>query len=385
MNSRPIYLDNQATTAVDPRVVDAMVPYFYEYYGNSGSTNHTYGWEAEAAITKSREAIANIINATPEEIIFTSGATESNNLVIKGIAEAYCTQGQHIITLQTEHNAILDPCKYLETLGFEVTYLPVESDGLVNLSLLEKAIRKDTILVSIMAANNEIGVLQPLLEIGEICHQKGVLCHTDGAQGIGKIPLNVITQNIDLMSLTAHKIHGPKGIGALYIRRKNPRVKMAPQLHGGGQERGWRSGTLATPSIVGFGKALEIAIEDRDLEYQIILEMRDYLWKQLSQIDGIYLNGHPTQRLASNLNISVEGVNGTALLLAIQPTVALSSGSACSSTKVAPSHVIKALGRNDKLAMATLRFGISRFNTMEEMDKVVRVVKEAITNLRQKV
>jgi cysteine desulfurase len=279
----------------------------------------------------------------------------------------------------------LDPCKYLETLGFEVTYLPVESDGLVNLSLLEKAIRKDTILVSIMAANNEIGVLQPLLEIGEICHQKGVLCHTDGAQGIGKIPLNVITQNIDLMSLTAHKIHGPKGIGALYIRRKNPRVKMAPQLHGGGQERGWRSGTLATPSIVGFGKALEIAIEDRDLEYQIILEMRDYLWKQLSQIDGIYLNGHPTQRLASNLNISVEGVNGTALLLAIQPTVALSSGSACSSTKVAPSHVIKALGRNDKLAMATLRFGISRFNTMEEMDKVVRVVKEAITNLRQKV
>jgi cysteine desulfurase len=380
---RPIYLDNQATTPVDQRVVDAMLPYFTEYFGNPSSINHQYGWEAEAAVKNARQILANTINASPEEIIFTSGATEANNLAIKGIAEAYFEKGQHIITVATEHNAVIDPCKYLETLGFEITILPVDQDGLIDLELLEKNIRKDTILVSIMAANNEIGILQPLAEIGRICHERDLIFHTDAAQAIAKIPLDVQGMHIDLMSFTGHKIYAPKGIGALYVRRRNPRVKLAPQQHGGGHERGMRSGTLYTPQIVGFGKAIEIAISEQKQESDRITKLRDKLWKLLSQLEGIHLNGHPTQRLPGNLNISFEGVDGAALLLGLQSVMAVSSGSACSSKSTAPSHVLTALGRSQKLAYASIRFGIGRFNTEEEIEIVTQQVISTVQSLRQ--
>lgn len=382
---RPIYLDCQATTPVDPRVVDAMVPFFTEHFGNPSSLTHQYGWEAEAAVKRSREIIATGINATPEEIIFTSGATEADNLAIKGVAEAYFSKGRHIVTLQTEHNAVLDPCAYLETLGFAVTYLPVGADGLVNLADLEQALREDTVLVSVMAANNEIGVLQPLAAIGRCCRDRGILFHTDAAQAIGKIDLDVEAQCIDLLSMTAHKVYGPKGIGALYGRRRNPRVKLAAQLHGGGQERGLRSGTLYTPQIVGFGKTLELAWQEQATEQQRLGELRDRLWHSLKGIAGVHLNGHPTQRLANNLNISVEGVDGQALLLGLRNTAAVSSGSACSSTDTAPSHVLKALGHSDELAYASLRFGLGRFNTAEEIDQVAQSCRETIAALRQTV
>ncbi|WP_373545165.1 cysteine desulfurase family protein [Chamaesiphon sp.] len=379
----PIYLDRHATTPVDPRVLATMLPYFTEHFGNPTSTTHQYGWAAEAAITGARETIAAAIGASTEEIVFTSGATEANNLALKGVAEAYFSKGQHIITLQTEHNAVLDPCQYLESLGFIVTYLPVESDGLVNLDLFKKAIRPDTILVSIMAANNEIGVLQPIAEIGKICRENGILFHTDAAQAIGQIPLDVERLNIDLMSLTAHKVYGPKGIGALYVRRRDPRVKLSPQLHGGGHERGMRSGTLYPPQIVGFAKAVEIALVEMEMEKARLTELRDRLWSQLSQVEGIYLNGHPTQRLPGNLNISVAGVDGNALLLGLRPTVALSSGAACSSAKIEPSHVLKALGRSESLAYAALRFGIGHNNTVEQIDRVAMATIETIQSLRK--
>jgi cysteine desulfurase len=379
----PIYLDCHATTPVDPRVLTAMLPYFTEHFGNPTSTTHQYGWAAEAAVTGARETIAAAIGANVEEIVFTSGATEANNLAIKGVAEAYIAKGQHLITLQTEHNAVLDPCRYLESLGFTVTYLPVNPDGLLDLELLKDAIRPDTILVSIMAANNEIGVLQPLDEIGKICRKNGVLFHTDAAQAIGKIPLDVNLLNIDLMSMTAHKVYGPKGIGALYVRRRNPRVKLSPQLHGGGHERGMRSGTLYPPQIVGFAKAVEIAVSEMDTTTAKLTELRERLWSQLSQVDGIYLNGHPTQRLAGNLNISVAGVDGNALLLGLRPTVALSSGAACSSAKVEPSHVLRALGRSESLAYAALRFGIGHNNTVAEIDRVATATIETIQSLRK--
>jgi cysteine desulfurase len=387
----PIYLDHHATTPVDPRVLAAMLPYFTEHFGNPTSTTHQYGWAAEAAVTGARETIAAAIGASPEEIVFTSGATEANNLAIKGIAEAYLARGQHIITLETEHNAVLDPCQYLESLGFTVTYLGVNSDGLVDLVELENAIRPDTILVSIMAANNEIGVIQPLVEIGALCRSREILFHTDAAQAIGKIPLDVNLLNIDLMSLTAHKIYGPKGIGALYVRRRNPRVKVSPQLHGGGHERGMRSGTLYPPQIVGFATAVEIALAEIEPRTAKLIELRSRLWSQLSELDGIYLNGHPTQRLAGNLNISVAGVDGNALLLALRPTVALSSGAACSSAKIAPSHVLQALGRfafcnatrTESLAYAALRFGIGHNNTVAEIDRVALATIEAIQSLRK--
>lgn len=379
----PIYLDCHATTPVDPRVLTAMLPYFTEHFGNPTSTTHQYGWAADAAVTGARETIAVAIGASVEEIVFTSGATEANNLAIKGVAEAYIAKGQHLITLQTEHNAVLDPCRYLESLGFTVTYLPVNPDGLLDLDLLKSAIRADTILVSIMAANNEIGVLQPLAAIGEICRQRSVLFHTDAAQAIGKIPLDVNLLNIDLMSMTAHKVYGPKGIGALYVRRRNPRVKLSPQLHGGGHERGMRSGTLYPPQIVGFAKAVEIALSEREVETARLTDLRDRLWSQLSQIDGIYLNGHPTQRLAGNLNISVAGVDGNALLLGLRPTVALSSGAACSSAKVEPSHVLRALGRSESLAYAALRFGIGHNNTVVEIDRVATATIATIQSLRK--
>jgi cysteine desulfurase len=379
----PIYLDCHATTPVDPRVLTAMLPYFTEHFGNPTSTTHQYGWAADAAVTGARETIAAAIGASAEEIVFTSGATEANNLAIKGVAEAYIAKGQHIITLQTEHNAVLDPCRYLESLGFTVTYLPVNSDGLLDLELLKNAIRPDTILVSIMAANNEIGVLQSLDEIGKICREKEVLFHTDAAQAIGKIPLDVNLLNIDLMSMTAHKVYGPKGIGALYVRRRNPRVKLSPQLHGGGHERGMRSGTLYPPQIVGFAKAIEIALSEMDPTTARLTELRERLWSQLSQIEGIYLNGHPTQRLAGNLNISVAGVDGNALLLALRPTVALSSGAACSSAKVEPSHVLRALGRSESLAYAALRYGIGHNNTVGEIDRVATATIATIQSLRK--
>lgn len=380
---RPIYLDNHATTPVDKRVVDTMIPYFTDHFGNPSSINHQYGWEAEAAVKQTRDILAKAINASPEEIIFTSGATEANNLAIKGVAEAYFQKGQHIITVATEHNAVLDPCKYLETLGFEITVLPVQKDGLINLEELEKAIRPDTILVSIMAANNEIGVIQPLTEIGKICRAQDIIFHTDAAQAIGKIPLNVQTSQIDLMSLTAHKVYGPKGIGALYVRRRNPRVKLAAQQHGGGHERGMRSGTLYTPQIVGFGKAVEIANLEQEQENKRLTQLRNQLWEPLSKIEGIHLNGHPTQRLPGNLNISIEGVDGAALLLGLQSIMAVSSGSACSSTTTAPSHVLTALGHSEKLAYASIRFGIGRFNTAEEIDTVAQQVISTVQSLQR--
>lgn len=383
MLKRPIYLDCNATTPIDERVLKTMLPYFTEHFGNPASITHQYGWEAEAAVKKAREILATGINTTPEEIIFTSGATEANNLAIKGIAEAYFNKGRHIITIATEHNAVLDPCTYLQNLGFEVTYLPVNTDGIIDLTSLETALRKDTILVSIMAANNEIGVLQPLAKIGEICKENSILFHTDAAQAIGKIPLDVQAMNIDLMSLTAHKIYGPKGIGAIYVRRRHPRVKLASQIHGGGHERGMRSGTLCTPQIVGFGKAVEVALAEMESETKRLTSLRQKLWEKLQTLENIFLNGHPTERLSGNLNISVEGVDGQALLLGLQSVMAVSSGSACTSAKVAPSHVLQALGRSEKLAYASVRFGIGRFNTVQEIDMVSEQAITTIKSLRQ--
>ncbi|MBW4613163.1 MAG: IscS subfamily cysteine desulfurase [Desmonostoc vinosum HA7617-LM4] len=383
MSTRPIYLDCHATTPVDERVMAAMMPYFTEYFGNPSSINHIYGWEAEAAVKQTREILAAAINATPEEIVFTSGATEANNLAIKGVAEAYFQKGQHIMTVATEHSAVIDPCKYLQTLGFEVTFLPVNQDGLIDLAKLATAFRPETILVSVMAANNEIGVLQPLTEIGQMCRDRNIIFHTDAAQALGKIPLDVQAMKIDLMSLTAHKLYGPKGIGALYVRRRNPRVQLAPQQHGGGHERGMRSGTLYTPQIVGFGKATEIALAEQATETQRLTELRHSLWQKLSQLPGIHLNGHPTQRLAGNLNISVEAVDGAALLLGLQPVMAVSSGSACSSTTTAPSHVLTALGHTEQLAYASVRFGIGRFNTQAEIDTVAQHAIATIQSLRK--
>ncbi|NER95739.1 MAG: aminotransferase class V-fold PLP-dependent enzyme [Symploca sp. SIO1B1] len=383
MSHRPIYLDCHATTPMDKRVLEAMLPYFTEYFGNSSSISHVYGWEAEAGVKQARQILADAIHATPEEIIFTSGATEANNLAIKGVAEAYFSKGRHLITVQTEHRAVLDPCDYLENLGFEVTFLPVQQDGLIDLAQLEKAIRPDTILVSVMAANNEIGVLQPLAEIGKICHQQQVLFHTDAAQAIGKIPLDVQAMNIDLMSLTAHKVYGPKGIGALYVRRRHPRVRLAPQIQGGGQERGLRSGTLCTPQIVGFAKAVALGLEAQESESEQLLQLRESLWSSLIELPNIHLNGHPTQRLSGNLNISVEDVDGSALLLGLQPVVAVSSGSACSSTNLGPSHVLLALGHPESLASASIRFGIGRFNTAAEITQVAQQAIATIASLRR--
>ncbi len=360
-----------------------MLPYFTEHFGNPASSTHAYGWEAEAAVQKAREAIATAIHATPEEIVFTSGATEANNLAIKGIAEAYLSKGRHLITVQTEHSAVLDPCRYLESLGFEVTVLPVQTDGLLNLDQLAQAFRPDTILVSVMAANNEIGVLQPIAAIGALCHDHQVLFHTDAAQAIGKIPLNVQTMNIDLMSLTAHKVYGPKGIGALYVRRRNPRVQIAPQFHGGGHERGRRSGTLYSPQIVGFAEAVKLGLAEMEVETERVKGLRDRLWQGFQTLNGIHLNGHESQRLPGNLSLSVEGVDGQALAIGLQPFVAVSSGSACTSAKSEPSHVLLSLGRSPELAYASVRFGVGRFNTVEEIDQVLEGAIGVIKSLRK--
>ncbi len=383
MPHRPIYLDCHATTPIDERVLAAMLPYFTQHFGNPASVTHQYGWEAEAAVTRSRQILAEAIGATPEEIVFTSGATEANNLAIKGVAEAYLGKGRHLITVETEHNAVLDPCRYLQSLGFEVTFLPVQPDGLLDLDRLEQAIRPDTVLVSVMAANNEIGVLQPLAAIGELCHRHQVLFHTDAAQAIGKLAIDVQAMQIDLLSLTAHKVYGPKGIGALYVRRRHPRVQLAPQIHGGGQERGLRSGTLYPPQIVGLAEAVRLGLAEMEDESQRVAGLRDRLWQQLQGLSGVYLNGHPTQRLAGNLNVSFADVDGQALLLGIQPIAAVSSGSACTTAKIEPSHVLQALDRPTELAYASIRFGIGRFNTAEEIDRVAAAVLETGRSLRQ--
>ncbi len=379
---RPIYLDCNATTPVSAEVLTAMLPFFTEHFGNPSSQNHAYGWEAEAAVEKAREILAAAIAAEPSEIIFTSGATEANNLAIKGIAEAYMGEGKHIVTVQTEHSAVLSSCRYLETLGFEVTYLPVGSDGLIALTDLEKALRADTILVSVMAANNEIGVLQPIEQIGEICRDRNIIFHTDAAQALGKVPLNVQTMHIGLLSMTAHKLYGPKGIGALYVRRKQPRVQLAPQIHGGGQEKGLRSGTLNTPQIVGFGEAMRLATRDMEHETKRIGALRDHLWRNLAKLPGVHLNGHPTQRLANNLSISIEDVDGNRLLSSVRGAIALSSGSACSGLNLAPSHVIKALGRSDRLARATLRLGLGRQIHADDIEQATQTISNAIASLR---
>jgi cysteine desulfurase len=380
---KPIYLDNNATTPVDPRVLGAMLPYFTEIFGNAASRNHTYGWEAEQAIENAREQVAQCIGATAKEIIFTSGATESNNLALKGIAEMYEDKGKHLITSVTEHKCVLDTCRYLEQRGYEVTYLPVRQDGLIELEVLEAAIRSDTVLVSIMAANNEIGVLQPISAIGKICTERDVLFHTDAAQAFGKVPVQVDEMNIHLLSLSGHKFYGPKGIGALYVRRKNPRVQLAPQMHGGGHERGLRSGTLAVPSIVGMGKAAELCFTDMVQESARTEALRNYLWEQIQKrIPETSLNGSLENRLANNLNLSFAVVEGESLLMGVHDTVALSSGSACTSASLEASHVLKALGLSEEQARSSIRFGISRFTTRAEIDQVVDKLEVVISRLR---
>ncbi len=379
----PIYMDHHATTPVDPRVFQEMAPYFTERFGNAASRNHKFGWDAETGVTKARAQIAALIGADPKEIIFTSGATESNNLALKGIAEMYREKGDHIITQVIEHRAILDTCKRLEKMRFRVTYLPVDKMGLVDLEQLKAAITDKTILISIMAANNEIGTIFPVAEIGKMAKERGVLFHVDAAQGIGKMPIDVQAMGIDLLSLTAHKIYGPKGVAALYVRKQNPRVRLSPQMDGGGHERGMRSGTLNTPGIVGFGKACELAGAEMVEEGRRLARLRDRLHKGITAVlDDVYLNGHPTQRLSGNLNVSFAYVEGESILMGIND-VAVSSGSACTSSTLEPSYVLKALGVGDDLAHSSIRFGLGRFNTEEEVDYVIGRVVEVIKRLRE--
>jgi cysteine desulfurase len=379
----PIYMDNHATTPMDPRVLDAMLPYFGRIFGNAASRNHQFGWEAEQAVDKAREQIAKLIGCTAKEIIFTSGATESNNLAIKGIAEMYKEKGNHIITQVTEHKAVLDTCKKLEKLGYEVTYLPVQTDGLVSVEALKAAITEKTILVTIMFANNEIGVVQPVEEIGKLCHEKGVIFHTDAVQAVGKIPVNVLSQNIDVLSLTAHKIYGPKGVGALYVRRRNPRVQITEQINGGGHERGMRSGTLNVPGIVGLGAACEIAGQEMEAETARLTELRDYLKQKFEAVlDYVHVNGNMDHHLPGNLNMSFVHVEGESLLMGIND-IAVSSGSACTSATLEPSYVLKALGLGDDVAHSSIRFGLGRFNTKAEVDYVSDKVISVVQHLRE--
>jgi len=379
----PIYMDNHATTPMDPRVVQAMLPYFTEHFGNAASRNHQFGWEAEAAVETAREQVAKLIGATAKEIIFTSGATESNNLAIKGVAEMYREKGNHIITVVTEHKAVLDTCKRLEKSGSKVTYLPVKADGIVDLQQLEAAMTDKTILVSIMAANNEIGVLQPLAEIGKLCRSRGIFFHSDAVQALGKVPLDVNKMNIDLASLTGHKLYGPKGCGALYVRRKNPRVQLAAIIDGGGHERGMRSGTLNVPGIVGFGKSCDIALHDMAEESRRLGALRDRLKQKLTaELDEVFINGSMDHRLPGNLNISFLYVEGESLLMGIND-IAVSSGSACTSATLEPSYVLKSLGLGDDVAHSSIRFGIGRFNTEAEVDYVAGRLVEVVKKLRE--
>ncbi|MFN5890783.1 MAG: IscS subfamily cysteine desulfurase [Bacteroidota bacterium] len=377
----PIYLDSNATTPMDPRVFEAMKPYFLECYGNAASKNHAFGWQAEEAVDYAREQVASLVGASEKEIIFTSGATESNNLAIKGVFEMYAAKGNHIITVSTEHKAVLDTCKHLEKLGAEVTYLSVGDDGLISASEVEAAIKPNTILVSVMYANNELGVIQPIREIGEVCKKKGVLFHSDATQAVGKIPVDVLADHLDLMSFTAHKMYGPKGIGALYVRRKNPRVKVTAQMDGGGHERGMRSGTLNVTGIVGFGKACEIAKAEMEADAQRLGAMRDRLENDLLTLEESYVNGSREHRLPHTCNISFKYVEGEGLMMGVKD-IAVSSGSACTSASLEPSYVLKSLGLDDELAHSSLRFGLNKFTSDEEIDYTINLVKTAVNKLR---
>jgi len=378
----PIYLDNHATTPVDPRVLDSMIPFFTLNFGNAASRNHSFGWTAEQAVEHARKQVADLIGANSKEIIFTSGATESNNLAIKGVAEMYAEKGNHIITAATEHKAVLDTCKHLEKRGWKITYLALKEDGLVDLDQLRAAITDKTILVSIMYANNEIGVVQPVAEIGKICKERGVLFHSDGVQAVGKVPVNVLTDNIDLLSITAHKMYGPKGVGALYVRRKSPRVQITAQMDGGGHERGMRSGTMNVPGIVGLGKAAELCRQEMAEDAKRLSHLRDKLKDKLTAaLDETYINGTMEHRLPHNLNISFAYVEGESLLMGIND-IAVSSGSACTSATLEPSYVLKALGVGDDLAHTSIRFGLGRFTTEEEVDYAADRVIEVVRKLR---
>jgi cysteine desulfurase len=380
----PIYLDNHATTQVDARVLEAMLPYFSEKFGNAASKSHAFGWEAEAAVDTAREQIARLIGAaSPREIVFTSGATESDNLALKGVAQSHHERGNHIVTCVTEHKAVLDSCKILEKHGFEVTYLPVNSAGLVELGRLQAALTAKTILISIMAANNEIGTIQPIKEIGQLAKERGILFHTDATQAVGKVSINVEDMGVDLLSLTAHKMYGPKGIGALYVRWSKPRVKITPLIDGGGHERGMRSGTLNVPGIVGLGKACELSRLEMAAEGQHVKGLRDRLERALlEQLEEVCINGDPVNRLSGNLNMSFAGIDGESLMMALKE-IAVSTGSACTSASLEPSHVLKAIGLEDAMAHASIRFGIGRFNGQDEIDYTVKRVVEEVTRLRE--
>jgi cysteine desulfurase len=379
-----IYLDNHATTPVDPRVLAAMLPYFTEQFGNASSKNHAFGWEAEAAVDSAREQVAKLIGAgSPREIVFTSGATESDNLAIKGVAQAYRERGNHIVTCATEHKAVLDSCKALEKQGFKVTYLRVQTNGLLDLQRLEESLTDETILVSIMAANNEIGTIQPVEQIGRLTRKKGILFHTDATQAVGKIPINVDKMAIDLLSLTAHKIYGPKGVGALYVRGEKPRVKLMPMLDGGGHERGMRSGTLNVPGIVGLGIACELGQKEMGGEAERLMGLRERLRTGLvQQLEDVYINGDPVRRLPGNLNMSFAYIDGESLMMGLKE-IAVSTGSACTSASLESSHVLKALGLDDSLAHASIRFGVGRFNTAEEIEYTIGRVAEEVHRLRK--
>ncbi|AKC70241.1 IscS subfamily cysteine desulfurase [Pandoraea oxalativorans] len=376
----PIYMDYSATTPIDPRVVDKMLPFLREQFGNPASRSHSFGWAAEKAVEEAREEVAKLVNADPREIVWTSGATESNNLAIKGAAHFYQGKGKHLITVKTEHKAVLDTMRELEREGFEVTYLDVKDDGLLDLEVFKAALRPDTILVSIMAVNNEIGVIQDIATLGEICREKGIIFHVDAAQATGKMPIDLAALKVDLMSFSAHKTYGPKGIGALYVRRK-PRVRIEAQIHGGGHERGMRSGTLATHQIVGMGEAFRLAREEMAVENERVRMLRDRLLKGLTEMEEVYVNGDMEQRVPHNLNISFNFVEGESLIMAIKD-VAVSSGSACTSASLEPSYVLRALGRNDELAHSSIRFTVGRFTTEQEVDYVVELLKSKIGKLR---
>lgn len=382
MTKQPIYLDYNATTPMDPRVAEKMAQYLTRdgNFGNPASRSHAYGWEAEDAVSEARQQIADLLNADPREIVFTSGATESNNLAIKGVAHFYRKKGQHIVTCKTEHKAVLDTCRQLEREGFEVTYLDPEENGLIDLAKLEAALRDDTVLVSIMHVNNEIGVIQDIAAIGELCRSRKIFYHVDAAQSAGKVDIDLQEMKVDLMSVTAHKIYGPKGIGALYIRRK-PRVRLEAQMHGGGHERGMRSGTLAVHQIVGMGEAFRIAQAEMHADNERIRMLRDRLWQGLSDIDEVYLNGDFEQRVAGNLNVSFNFIEGESLIMALRD-VAVSSGSACTSASLEPSYVLRAVGRSDELAHSSIRFSVGRFTTEKEIDYTVKLVKDAVARLR---
>ena len=377
----PIYLDYSATTPVDPRVAEAMIPYLTEKFGNPASRSHSFGWVADEAVERAREQVAALVNADPKEIVWTSGATESNNLALKGAAHFYADKGKHIITVQTEHKAVLDTVRELERQGFAATYLDPEPNGLIDLEKLKAALRPDTTIVSVMLVNNEIGVVQDIAAIGEICRAKGILFHVDAAQATGKVAIDLQKLKVDLMSFSAHKTYGPKGIGALYVRRK-PRVRLEAQMHGGGHERGFRSGTLATHQIVGMGEAFRIAKEEMAVENERIRGLRDRLWKGLSGMEEVYLNGDMASRVPHNLNVSFNFVEGESLIMAVKD-IAVSSGSACTSASLEPSYVLRALGRNDELAHSSIRFTIGRFTTVEEVDYTVKLLQEKIAKLRE--